>query len=168
MINKALKKHHVYMYRSPIDGVPIYVGKGWGDRAWQHLEIAARNPEQHSNKRFARTLAKWLREGHRIEPSIVQVFETHEEALDHEVELIRLYGRSDIKTGTLFNLTDGGEGTAGRGLQVEVEGINYPTYREVDDRFASRAVPLPTNLAPFAAAPMHRTSASQYDSPLIG
>ena len=125
-----MKKHYVYLYQSPEDGAPIYVGKGWGDRAWSHVEIAARNPEQHRNKYFARTLAKWLREGHKIEPQIVQVFETHEAALQLEIELIRKYGRHNIKTGTLLNLTDGGEGTAGRGLQIEVDGVNYPTIRE--------------------------------------
>ena len=126
----TIKKHYVYLYKSPENGAPVYVGKGWGDRAWSHIEIAKRNPEQHRNKYFARTLAKWLREGHKIEPQIVQIFETHEAALELEIELIRKYGRHNIKTGPLLNLTDGGEGTAGRGLQIEVDGVNYPTIRE--------------------------------------
>jgi len=35
---------------------------------------------------------------------------THEEAVDTEMYFIRLYGRVDLKTGTLCNRTDGGEG----------------------------------------------------------
>lgn len=39
---------------------------------------------------------------------------TMEQAKEKEVEFIKLYGRIDIKTGCLANLTDGGEGTVGR------------------------------------------------------
>lgn len=132
---KTIKKHYVYLYKSPQDGVPIYVGKGWGDRAWHHVEIAARNPEQHRNKHFSRTLAKWLRDGLKVEPEIVKEFDTHESALEHEMVLIRYYGRKNIKTGTLLNLTDGGEGTAGRGSQLEVDDILFPTIREACIRY---------------------------------
>jgi len=38
---------------------------------------------------------------------------TWEEAQEKEKEFIKLYGRIDIKTGVLANLTDGGEGTQG-------------------------------------------------------
>jgi len=43
------------------------------------------------------------------------VFETEneKEAFTKEVELIQLYGRRDLNTGTLFNRTDGGEGASG-------------------------------------------------------
>jgi len=36
---------------------------------------------------------------------------TKEQAIDKEVEFIELYGRVDLKTGTLCNMTCGGEGT---------------------------------------------------------
>lgn len=36
-----------------------------------------------------------------------------EEACEKEREFIALYGRKDMKTGTLVNMTDGGEGTVG-------------------------------------------------------
>ncbi len=38
----------------------------------------------------------------------------YEEAKELEISLISFYGRIDLKTGTLCNLTDGGEGTVGR------------------------------------------------------
>jgi hypothetical protein len=38
---------------------------------------------------------------------------SYQEALEKEKEFISLYGRIDKKTGTLANLTDGGEGTIG-------------------------------------------------------
>jgi len=39
---------------------------------------------------------------------------TYEEAIEKEIEFIKLYGRIDIKTGILANMTDGGEGAVGR------------------------------------------------------
>lgn len=38
---------------------------------------------------------------------------SREQALEKEIEFIKLYGRIDLKTGTLANLTDGGEGFQG-------------------------------------------------------
>lgn len=38
---------------------------------------------------------------------------THQEACEKEKEFIKLYGRENIKTGILVNLTDGGEGSIG-------------------------------------------------------
>jgi hypothetical protein len=39
---------------------------------------------------------------------------TWEQACEKEIEFIKLYGRSDLKLGTLVNMTDGGEGQYGR------------------------------------------------------
>jgi hypothetical protein len=71
------------------NGVPKYVGKGSGDRAY--------NPN-----------------GHRIgvppvNQIIVQEFECEEDAFFAEKFFIALYGRTDNGTGCLSNLTDGGE-----------------------------------------------------------
>jgi hypothetical protein len=46
---------------------------------------------------------------------VERVFETddEQEAFAKEMQLIELYGRRDLNTGTLFNRTDGGEGPSG-------------------------------------------------------
>ena len=124
-----LNEHYVYLYRSPIDGNPVYVGKGWGRRAWYHLEAAILHPEQHANKRFAYKIAKWISKGNEIEPEIVKTFKTHEKAIAAEKRLIKKYGRVDDKTGTLLNFTEGGEGNIGFGREIIVGGKTYPTVR---------------------------------------
>lgn len=44
---------------------------------------------------------------------------TWEEACEKEKEIIKLYGRKDLKEGTLVNMTDGGEGSIGAILSEE-------------------------------------------------
>ena len=46
---------------------------------------------------------------------------TWEEACQKEIEFIALYGRKDLKKGTLVNLTDGGEGQFGRKDSIETK-----------------------------------------------
>ena len=61
---------YVYIYHK--DGVPIYVGKGKGARAWAH------------ETRFS------------VKPEIVAEFEHEAEAFAHEAALIQQYGRVNI------------------------------------------------------------------------
>lgn len=61
-----------------------------------------------------------------------------EEAIEKEKEFIALYGRKDTGTGTLVNMTDGGEGTVGYKHTDEVKekcrlatsGVNHPFYNK--------------------------------------
>ena len=48
---------------------------------------------------------------------------TWEESCEKEIEFIALYGRRDKKTGTLVNMTDGGEGTVGYKHTVKTKDI---------------------------------------------
>ena len=98
-------QYYTYLYRD-IDGTPIYVGKGKGRRAWKHWQ-------GRGNKRLLNTLLKRLEtHGVRLEPEI-QYHVSEETAFATEINLIKFYGRADLKTGTLYNLTGGGEGTSG-------------------------------------------------------
>lgn len=71
------------------DGTPYYVGKGKDDRAFY----------KHSH-RFNPPPAKRIT----IYPA-----ESESEAFENEIALIWYYGRKDLGTGCLRNLTDGGE-----------------------------------------------------------
>ena len=76
-----------------VDGTPYYAGKGYGTRAFSHKHSF------HPPKN----------------PSRVLVFpqECEADAFESEKAMIALFGRKDIGTGCLRNLTDGGEGSTG-------------------------------------------------------
>lgn len=96
---------YVYLYCDPKTLVPFYAGKGKGNRAWSHLTRVDKAPMTYK-------IRKLQREG--LTPVISVLFcETEELAFLAEVEMIDKYGRKDQKTGTLLNLTDGGEGVSG-------------------------------------------------------
>lgn len=101
---------YVYVYKDPRPSNNqrvVYVGKGTGNRAWQHWHKAV-----HGNKGFGNFLALLRRD--KLEPiiEIVQDNLPEAEAFVEEMRLIELYGRRDLKTGYLFNLTAGGDGFA--------------------------------------------------------
>lgn len=88
---------------------PFYIGKGKGDRLRSHFEakqLAKQTP-------FYKKLRSMLL-ANRI-PIMKILFKnlTEQEAFDYEIILIALYGRRDLGTGCLFNMTNGGEGLSG-------------------------------------------------------
>jgi hypothetical protein len=112
---------YVYVYRDPRPlkkDQPVYVGKGTGDRDISHWSKGSHN------KPFQDFISHLKQRG--LVALCERVFETEveAEAFAKEVELIALYGRRNTGTGTLFNLTDGGEGGSGT--------IKTAAHKEVD------------------------------------
>lgn len=104
-------RFYVYIWNDPKDGTPRYVGKGQADRVWVHLE-------RPTSRRTSNMLNKRHREGYVCLPHILWCDdESHAFAL--ETLLIKAIGREDLDRGSLFNLTDGGEGCSGRRSSAE-------------------------------------------------
>jgi hypothetical protein len=99
---------YVYRYFDPSRNEYIYIGKGKGTRHLQHL--AAMNKKD--TRPFIRRLEAMKREG--ADPVIDFIVEDTDEELAFlvEQEAIAKYGRRDLGTGTLWNMTAGGEGSA--------------------------------------------------------
>jgi hypothetical protein len=116
---------YVYVYRDPRptkNNQPVYIGKGTGDRDLSHWSRGSHN------KPFQDFISH-LKQRDLVAPC-QRVFETEDEAeaFAKEIELIALYGRRNLKMGTLFNLTDGGEGGSGA--------IRTAAHKAVDSRFS--------------------------------
>ena len=85
--------YYVYQYLRS-DGTPYYIGKGRGNR------VHSKDHNVHRPKDKSRIIM--------IEENMLET-----DALDLEIKLIAKYGRKDIGTGILRNMTNGGEGSSG-------------------------------------------------------
>ena len=77
------------------DRTPYYIGKGEKDR------IYSTNRKINKPKDISRII--FLKQNL-----------TEAEAFRHEIYMIAVFGRIDLGTGILYNMTDGGEGSSGR------------------------------------------------------
>jgi hypothetical protein len=78
------------------DGTPFYVGKGKGKRAY-----------------VVHVVGKRVMKAPPMDRIVIHKAGSEKEAFETETDLIWYYGRKDLKTGCLRNLTNGGEGTTG-------------------------------------------------------
>lgn len=93
--------YYVYMYVNPLNEEIFYVGKGTKNRYLHHLKRKDNHP--FVNKIFSLTKIGIL-------PNIIKIeCSTEKNAYDLEIGLIKLIGRKENNTGSLLNLTEGGE-----------------------------------------------------------
>jgi hypothetical protein len=85
--------YYTYAYLRE-DNTPYYIGKGTGNRIYSTNRII-KPPKDKSRIIF---LKKNL---------------TEAEAFKHEIYMIDVFGRKDLGTGILYNMTNGGEGLSG-------------------------------------------------------
>ena len=108
---------YVYGYYEPGCSDPFYIGKGSGRRWMDHL--LSKNLKLDSF--FYRKLRKMVESG--VYPWIKKIKEnlTEDEAFELEISLILKYGRRDLDTGCLCNLTDGGDGYSNLGRKFSYD-----------------------------------------------
>lgn len=93
---------------------PFYIGVGLTDDKY------SRSRKKSGRNNLWKKIVK--KTDYRIE--IMLESESNDFILEKEVELIKLYGRIDLGTGTLANLTDGGEGVLNRIVSDEEKEIH--------------------------------------------
>jgi hypothetical protein len=111
------KNYYTYVFINPIDNKPFYIGKGIDQRYLQHFrEIAYKKS---TNKHKTNTIKKIIKSNNDVIIDIIFTSNNEEECFNKEIELIKLYGRRNNKTGILTNLTEGGDGSSGREILEE-------------------------------------------------
>ena len=95
-----MNNYYTYAYLRE-DGTPYYIGKGRGKRWKRDCDRVTSKP---SNPNRIIKLKQNL---------------TEEEAFKHEIYMIAVFGRKDLGTGILRNMTNGGDGNSGRVFSPE-------------------------------------------------
>ena len=112
MINKFYIYRHIRLDKNEV----FYIGKG-----------TRPSNATYFSKEYARAFSKqgrnriWHRIVNKTDYEVEIMFESNDEneIFQKETELIELYGRKDLKEGTLANLTFGGEGNTGKIVSEE-------------------------------------------------
>jgi hypothetical protein len=86
--------YYTYAYLRE-DRTPYYIGKGSGRRIYENKGRPCGRPKDISKVIFLKQNL------------------TEQEAFKHEIYMIDVFGRKDLRTGTLYNRSDGGEGASG-------------------------------------------------------
>lgn len=149
MIVQEVATFYVYILARP-NGVPFYVGKGCGRRwacggnAWA--------------KRVARKIKA---SGGDVKIMLFQAG-SEKEAFRKEMALVAAYGRADLGTGVLCNLTNGGEGSSGAKMSDEWRAkISAAKMGEKNPMFGRRGTDHPSYGSKPSAASRAKMSASQ-------
>ena len=108
--------YYTYAYLRKGDRTPYYIGKGRGKRAYDSSH-SVKVPDDKDRIIFLKQNL------------------TEEEAFNHEKYMIAVFGRKDLETGILRNMTDGGEGRSGSKHSEETKqkirnaNVNIPEER---------------------------------------
>ena len=112
--------YYTYMLINPRTDLPFYVGVGKRNRKsnqpreYSHISEAIQFQKgiirKGANRHKLNTILQILTAKNSVKIEITKEFESEFEAFNEEIKLIAQYGRRDLGTGILTNLTDGGEG----------------------------------------------------------
>lgn len=123
---------YVYRHIRLDKNEPFYVGIGSDKYYYRAYQDKPKTRNKYWNRIAAKT---------DYEVEIIMDGLSWEEALKKEIEFISLYGRVNVNTGILCNLTDGGEGNKGyvptkETLEKQKKAIRPPLSKEAVDKAA--------------------------------
>lgn len=120
--------YYLYRHIRPDKNEVFYIGLGSYQKKWKYERA---NCIKSRNKHW-KNIVNLCNNVFKVELLFDNI--TKEEAIKKEIEFIKLYGREDLKQGTLCNLTDGGEGTFNMTYESRLKisnakkGSNNPMY----------------------------------------
>lgn len=106
IINNNKEKSYTY-FLLDCNAKPFYVGVGTGYRVFSHL--SSHELKYGTNKAKINKIKKLFKHGEEIKFSFALFHKDRNVCLKLENKAIEYFGRKDIKTGILTNLTNGGE-----------------------------------------------------------
>jgi hypothetical protein len=92
---------YTYILLHPITDEPLYVGKGKGDRAFQHLDLTRRGYLGNKIRKLYQETSSFPNVKFHLKDL------SQDQAFSEEIALIKKFGRKDNGTGILYNQTDG-------------------------------------------------------------
>lgn len=102
-------RFYVYAFYESGKKKPFYIGKGEGNRINAHFEAAKLKAKSPKNSKIK---SIWAADGEvlikKLRENLSEI-----EAAALETKYIQRYGRKDLGTGCLTNMTDGGDGMSG-------------------------------------------------------
>jgi hypothetical protein len=119
--------YYLYQLINPKTNQPFYIGVGKQNRnasctrEQQHIKEAVAWSEGRKinkpNRLKFNTILKILKED-QVKIKTGPFFQNEQDAFTFEIDMIKKYGRRDLGTGVLTNLTDGGEGAVNMSKQT--------------------------------------------------
>ena len=103
-------RFYVYCLIDPRDNDVFYVGKGCGHRMFLHEKLVKKGILTNNNILLTKKIQSILNDNKNVIYKKLYTGLSSENAILKEINVIKSLGRVDLKTGNLFNLTDGGEG----------------------------------------------------------
>ncbi len=115
----VISDFYVYLHKDPKTGIPFYVGRGRGKRAYDRT---SRHKEWHD---FVETI------GGKFKVEIVERNLRESDAGEIEANLIAKYGKKRDGVGPLVNWTDGGEDEMGNlTISIDISDLLSPESKE--------------------------------------
>lgn len=110
-----LNKYYVYSYSDPFTKIPFYIGKGCGQRKFNHFK---ETKEKTDNILKYRKIHSIIKKGKF--PIVKELFSNLNETTAYmlETKFIKLYGRISNKTGVLTNICVDARPPSKKGLKI--------------------------------------------------